>query len=136
MVAVLFKAGDQVPVIVLVDVVGKADKVVPEQIGPTDEKLGVTFGLIVIVTELETAHKPVVGVKVYVVVPNIDVSTDEGLQVPVILLLEVVGKTGALAPWHKLLGIPVNVGVTFEFTVTFKVCLLAQGKLVGSGVNT
>ena len=94
----MFKGGDQTPVIVLVDVVGKADKVVPEQIGPTDEKLGVTFELIVIVTELETAHKPVVGVKVYVVVPTIDVSTDEGLQVPVILLLEVVGKTGALAP--------------------------------------
>jgi hypothetical protein len=27
----------------LVDVVGKADKVVPEQIGPTAEKLGVTI---------------------------------------------------------------------------------------------
>jgi len=135
-VAVLFKAGDQVPVIVFVDVVGKADKVVPEQIGPTDEKIGVTFGFTVIVNAVGRAQEPADGVKVYVVVPSIDVSTDEGLQVPVILLLEVVGKIGALAPWHKLLGIPVNVGVTFEFTVTFKVCLLAQGKLIGSGVNT
>ena len=136
MVAVLFKAGDQVPVIVFVDVVGKADKVVPEQIGPTDEKIGVTFGFTVIVNAVGRAQEPADGVKVYVVVPSIDVSTDEGLQVPVILLLEVVGKIGALAPWHKLLGIPVNVGGTFEFTVTFKVCLLAQGKLIGSGVNT
>ena len=136
MVAALFKAGDQVPVIVFVDVVGKADKVVPEQIGPTDEKIGVTFGFTVIVNAVGRAQEPADGVKVYVVVPSIDVSTDEGLQVPVILLLEIVGKIGALAPWHKLLGIPVNVGVTFEFTVTFKVCLLAQGKLVGSGVNT
>ena len=34
-VAVLFKAGDQVPLIPLVDVVGKADNVAPEQIGAT-----------------------------------------------------------------------------------------------------
>ena len=60
----MFKAGDHAPVIALVDVVGKADKVVPEQIGPTDEKLGVTFGLTVMVIVAVVAHCPAVGVNV------------------------------------------------------------------------
>jgi len=34
-VAILFNAGDQVPVIPLLDVVGKGDNVPPEQIGDT-----------------------------------------------------------------------------------------------------
>ena len=42
-VVVLFKAGDQVPVTPLVEVVGKADKVAPEQIGATAAKVGTTF---------------------------------------------------------------------------------------------
>jgi hypothetical protein len=46
-VAVLFNAGDQVPVIPLVDVVGKADNVAPEQIGATVVKVGVV-GLFIV----------------------------------------------------------------------------------------
>jgi hypothetical protein len=42
-VAVLFIAGDQVPVILLLDVVGKADKLAPKQIAATAVKVGVTF---------------------------------------------------------------------------------------------
>ena len=38
---VLFKAGDQVPVIPLLEVVGKAESVAPEQIGATCVKVGV-----------------------------------------------------------------------------------------------
>lgn len=132
----MFKAGDHTPVMLLIEVVGKADKAVPEQIGPTAAKLGVMFGLMVIVTVLETAHTPAVGVKVYVVGPTVAVFTVDGLQLPATLLLEVVGKMGAGAPWHKLVGMPVNIGVLFGFTVTFKVWVLAHGKLVGSGVNT
>ena len=49
-VAVVFKAGDHVPVIPLVEVVGKADKVAPEQIGFTAAKVGVTFGFTVMVS--------------------------------------------------------------------------------------
>jgi hypothetical protein len=60
----LFKAGDHAPVMALVDVVGKADKVVPEQIGPTGEKLGVTFGFTVIVNVVGRAQEPADGVKV------------------------------------------------------------------------
>ncbi len=44
-VVVLFKAGDQVPVIPLFDVVGKAVKVSPLQIGATAVKVGFVAGV-------------------------------------------------------------------------------------------
>ena len=40
-VAVLFKAGAQVPVIPLLEVVGSGDSVAPEQIGATASNVGV-----------------------------------------------------------------------------------------------
>ena len=52
----MFKAGDQAPVIPLVDVVGNADKVAPEQIGATGLNVGVMFGLTVIVKVVVVAH--------------------------------------------------------------------------------
>ena len=52
----LFSAGDQLPVIPLVEVVGKADKVAPEQIGATAVNVGVTFGLTVMVKVVVVAH--------------------------------------------------------------------------------
>ena len=58
------KAGDQVPVTPLLDVVGNADKVAPEQMGATTVNLGVTFGLTVIVSVVVVAHCPAVGVNV------------------------------------------------------------------------
>jgi hypothetical protein len=63
-VCVLFNTGDQVPVIPLVDVVGKADKVAPEQIAFTAVNVGVLFGFTVIVNVAVVAHCPAVGVKV------------------------------------------------------------------------
>ena len=48
--------GDQVPFIPLVDVVGSADKVAPEQIGATALNVGVMFGLTVIVNVVVVAH--------------------------------------------------------------------------------
>ena len=62
--AVLFKAGDQVPEIPLVEVAGKAAKVVPEQIGATALNVGVTFGFTVIGNVAVVAHSPALGVKV------------------------------------------------------------------------
>ena len=53
---VLFKDGDQVPVIPLEEVVGKAAKVPPEQIGATVAKFGVTLGFTVIVKVVVVAH--------------------------------------------------------------------------------
>ena len=64
MVAVLFKAGDHVPVIPLFEVVGKAANVVPEHIGATALKVGVVLELTVIVNVAVVAHSPAVGVNV------------------------------------------------------------------------
>ena len=55
-VAVLFSAGVHVPVIPLVDVVGKAVNTPPEQIAATGLNVGVTFGLTVIVNVADVAH--------------------------------------------------------------------------------
>ncbi len=64
MVAVLFKAGAHVPLIPLLDVVGNAVKVAPEQIGATAVKVGVMFGFTVMVSVVVVAHCPALGVKV------------------------------------------------------------------------
>ena len=58
-VTVLFTAGDQIPVIPLFDVVGRALKDAPEQIADTCVNVGVTIGLTVIVTLFEVAGEPV-----------------------------------------------------------------------------
>jgi hypothetical protein len=60
----LFSAGAQVPVIPLLEVVGSADKVAPEQIGATALKVGVMFGFTTIVKVVVVAHCPTVGVNV------------------------------------------------------------------------
>ena len=52
----LFNAGDQVPVIPFVEVVGKADKVAPEQIGVTALNVGVILGFTVIDKVVVVAH--------------------------------------------------------------------------------
>ena len=54
--AVLFKAGDQAPVMPLLDVVGSADKVAPEQIGAIAVNVGVMFGLTMMVKVVVVAH--------------------------------------------------------------------------------
>jgi len=63
-VAVLFKAGDHVPVMPLVDVFGKAANAAPEHIVATGLKVGVTLGVTVIVKVAVVAHCPAVGVNV------------------------------------------------------------------------
>ena len=55
-VAVLFKAGAHVPVMPLSDVVGRAERVPPEQIGATALNVGVMLGLTVIVNVVVVAH--------------------------------------------------------------------------------
>ena len=61
---VLFNAGDQAPIIPLLDVVGKGGIVAPKQTGVIAVKVGFTFGVIVITDVVEAAHCPAVGVKV------------------------------------------------------------------------
>ena len=63
-VAVLFNAGAQVPVIPLFDIVGNAASTAPEQIAATGVNVGVTFALTVIVSVVVVAHWPAVGVNV------------------------------------------------------------------------
>jgi hypothetical protein len=63
-VPVLFKAGAQVPVIPFKDVVGRAERTPPEQMGATAAKVGTTFGLTVMVKVVVMAHSPAVGVNV------------------------------------------------------------------------
>jgi hypothetical protein len=55
-VAVLFNAGDHVPVIPSIDVVGKGFSVPPEHIGATAANVGVTFWFTVIVIVVGFAH--------------------------------------------------------------------------------
>ena len=55
-VAVLSILGDHVPLIELIDVVGKAAIVAPEQIGGTSVKVGVIAGFTVIVKVVVFAH--------------------------------------------------------------------------------
>jgi len=52
----LFNTGAQVPVIPLLDVVGSAVSVAPEQIGATAVNVGVMFGLTVMVKAVAIAH--------------------------------------------------------------------------------
>ena len=56
MVAVLFNAGVQVPVMPLLEVVGTADSAAPEQISATAVNAGVTAALTLIVNVVVTAH--------------------------------------------------------------------------------
>jgi len=60
----LLSIGAQVPVIPLLDVVGKAERIEPEQTAVTGVKVGVTFGLTVMVNVVVVAHCPAAGVKV------------------------------------------------------------------------
>jgi hypothetical protein len=60
----LLSAGDHVPVMLLVEVVGNAASVAPEQIAATAVNVGVTFGLTVTVNVAVVAHSLAAGVKV------------------------------------------------------------------------
>ena len=55
-----------------------------------------------------------------------------GLHVPVMPLIEVVGKTGAVSP-EQIGSMGSNAGTTFGLTVTFRVAVVAHWP--GFGVN-
>ena len=57
-------AGDQVPIMPLVEVNGNGFKTVPAQIAATALNVGVIEGLTVMVKVVDTAHWPAFGVKV------------------------------------------------------------------------
>ena len=60
----MFKAGDQVPVMPLFEVVGNGANIAPEQMGAIALKVGAMFELTAIVNVVVVAHCPGVGVNV------------------------------------------------------------------------
>ena len=80
---------------VFVELVGKTGAVAPEQIAATAAKVGVTFGVTVMLSVVIVAHCPAVGVKVYVVVAVLLIAGD---QVPEIPFIELVGSGDIVAP--------------------------------------
>lgn len=121
------EVGLQVPVIPFVDVVGNDGTVAPVHIVIDVPKLnvGVNIGFTVTVKVAVSAHCPASGVKVYV--PEVVLSTVEGLHVPVMLLLDVVGNVGTAAPEQMVIDVPkAKVGVAFGVTVTVNVAVVAH----------
>jgi hypothetical protein len=116
-------AGLQVPLIPLVEVVGNTGAVAPEHIAANGLNVGVIFGSMVMSSVVTIPHCPAPGVKVYVVVPVVAVLIVAGFQVPVIPLLEVVGKTGAALFWQSG-PIASNVGATWSPMVILKVAVV------------
>ena len=129
MVALLFIAGLQVPIIPYVEMVGKAGIVVPAQNGPTELNKGVTGESIVIVNVVVTPHCPASGVNVYVVVAVLFIA---GLQVPVMLFKDVVGKAGMVVPAQYGPG-TLKEGVTIGLIVIVRVVETAHWP--ANGVN-
>ena len=129
---VLITAGDQVPVIALLDVRGNAGTVLFKQSGPIGSKTGVTEVAMVILIVTGTLHKPAAGVKVYGVVPAVLVLITAGDQVPAIPLLEVSGNAGAVL-FRQISPITSKVGVVAGVTLIVMVTGTAQ--MPASGVK-
>jgi F0F1-type ATP synthase membrane subunit c/vacuolar-type H+-ATPase subunit K len=108
-------------------VVGNAAIGSPLQIGFTCVKVGVVFGVIVIVIVCVVAHNPAVGVNVYTVVEVLFIAGD---QVPVTPLFDVVGNAASGSPLQ--IGFTcVNVGVVFGVTVIVIVVVGEHNPAVG-----
>ena len=124
--------GFHVPFIPFVDVVGKVGTVPPAQIVKDVPKLnaGVIFGFMVTVNVVELAHCPALGVNVYT--PELLLSTTDGLHVPVIPFVDVLGKAGTVPPAQIVNDVPkLNVGVVRGITVTVLVMLTPHWPAVG-----
>jgi hypothetical protein len=85
--------------------------------------------LTVTVIVVVVAHRPAVGVKVYVVVAVLLIAGD---HVPVMVLVEVVGRVNV--PPLQIGATCVNVGVMFGSTVTDIVAVVAHCPTVGVNV--
>jgi hypothetical protein len=117
----------------LVEVAGKLGAVAPAQIVRLFPKLnvGVICGVIVTVNVLMLAHCPVFGVKVYV--PLLALSTIAGDHVPVMELLEEVGKAGTIPPEQILKVVPkLKVGIVCGVIVTVRVVAVVHCGLLST----
>ena len=128
-------AGLHVPVMPLVDVVGKMGTVPPAQIDKAVPKLnaGVMLGFTVTVNVTDVAHTPPAGVNVYT--PEFRLSTVAGLHVPLTPLVEVAGSDGTAPPAHIVSELPkLKAGVVFGVTVSVNVVGLAHCPAAGVNV--
>ena len=92
----LSKAGDQVPIIPSLEVVGKADKESPEQIGATAVKVGLVLVVMVTVTFIK---QPLLSVYVMEEAPlAIPVTRPAASIVATAVLEEIHGETAAGVP--------------------------------------
>ena len=134
MVEVLITAGFHVPLMPLLEVVGNAGAVLFWHNGPICVNVGVICELITTSIVAGIAHCPLAGVKVYVAGDWLLIS--EGLHVPVIPLLEVVGSEGAAAPEQTDSVLPkVKAGVWIGLTVTLNTKFTRHCPGAGSGVK-
>jgi hypothetical protein len=127
-VELLFTAGNQVPVMLFVEVAGKVN-VPPAHIGATCVKIGVTGVFTTTVKVAVVAHGFPVGVNVYAVVVLLFIA---GAQLPETPFVEVVGKV--IVPPTQIGAIAANVGVTLGFTVTVNVAVVPHCPAVGVNV--
>ena len=129
-VALLLKAGLHVPLMLFIEVVGNATTP-PLQIVVSGLTIAVApgaFTLTVIVAVV--AHKPVVGVNVYVVVALL---LNAGDQVPLMLFIDVVGN--ATTPPLQIVVSGLTIAVApGAFTVTVMVAVVAHKPVVGVNV--
>ena len=114
----------------LLEVVDNGFNVPPAQMGATAVKVGVIFGLTVIVNDVGVAHCPAVGVNVYVVVTVLLIA---GVHVPAIPLFDVVGNAASASP-EQIGATAVKVGVMFGLTVIVNVVVVAHCPAVGVNV--
>src|ERR1700712_4744862 len=98
----------------LVEVAGNAGSASPLQIAATALNVGVITGLTVTANVVVVAHWPAAGVNVYV--PEF-VLLIAGAQVPLMLLVEVVGNTGVASPL-QMAKIALKVGIVLALTLT------------------
>ncbi|MNT29072.1 hypothetical protein D3C72_1647970 [compost metagenome] len=121
-VAVLFTAGLQVPLMLLFDVVGNAASGVLIHTAGIWVNARTVGGFTTMVMVVVVAHMPAAGVNVYVVVAALFMA---GVHTPLMPLLDVTGKAANGLP-VQIGATCVNVGVTFGFTVIVIVVLLAH----------
>jgi hypothetical protein len=130
----LTTAGLQVPVIPLLDVVGKPGTDWPVQILVLlpKLKLGVIFGFTVTEKVVPRTQPGVLGVNTYT--PELVGFTTAGLQVPEMPFNDVLGKTGTVPVSQITSEVPnANTGVTLGVTVM--VTVTGKAHALDAGVN-
>ena len=114
----MFNAGDHVPVIPLVEVVGRALKLAPEHIAPTAVNVGVTFGLTVTAVTVIIEQPLTTSVASTVYVPDV-VAVIEAVVAPLLQRYDVppLAVKTTLPPEQKVNG-PVGVIIAVGEAIT------------------